>query len=70
MCGIAGAVNFGNLAGVIDRQVLVEMTETLAQRGPDAQGMYVGDNVMLGHRRLSIIDLVTGDQPIGHKHGE
>ena len=40
------------------------MTTAVAHRGPDADGFYVGPGIGLGHRRLSIIDLSTGDQPL------
>jgi asparagine synthase (glutamine-hydrolysing) len=39
------------------------MTDSIAHRGPDGSGQYVGEGVVLGHRRLAIIDLATGDQP-------
>ncbi len=45
------------------------MTTALAHRGPDADGFYFGDTVGLGHRRLSIIDLSTGDQPLSNEDG-
>jgi asparagine synthase (glutamine-hydrolysing) len=63
MCGIAGKFNFDS-AKPIDRMRLAAMTSVLAHRGPDADGFYVGDGIALGHRRLSIIDLATGDQPM------
>jgi asparagine synthase (glutamine-hydrolysing) len=62
MCGIAGLINnFNdpNLRTTIDR-----MTESLAHRGPDGVGIFIDKNVALGHRRLSIIDLASGDQPM------
>ena len=40
------------------------MCSIMAHRGPDGQGIYFGDRVTLGHRRLSIIDLNSGKQPI------
>jgi len=40
------------------------MCQTLVHRGPDDQGIYTDSNISLGHRRLSIIDLKTGHQPI------
>ena len=46
------------------------MTEALAHRGPDGSGYYRDDRVALGQRRLSIIDLATGDQPIGNETGD
>jgi len=63
MCGIAGKVNF-DPERPIDRERLAAMTTVLAHRGPDADGFYVGDGIGLGQRRLSIIDLSTGDQPM------
>jgi asparagine synthase (glutamine-hydrolysing) len=63
MCGIAGKFNFDPRRG-IDRERLSAMTSVIAHRGPDADGFYVGDGIGLGHRRLSIIDLSTGDQPL------
>lgn len=58
MCGIAG------FAGDGDEQSLKKMAETLRHRGPDDDGFYFEDGVGLGFRRLSIIDLSTGGQPI------
>lgn len=62
MCGITGILHYSDRT--VDRDVLSLMTGTLVHRGPDAQGLYVSDNIGLGHRRLSIIDLQTGDQPL------
>ena len=45
------------------------MTTVIAHRGPDADGFYVGRGIGLGHRRLSIIDLSTGDQPLANEDG-
>ncbi len=66
MCGIAGRFNF-NASHAVDRGQLRAMTTAIAHRGPDADGFYVGAGVGLGHRRLSIIDLATGDQPIANE---
>ncbi|HVM61580.1 MAG TPA: asparagine synthase (glutamine-hydrolyzing) [Verrucomicrobiae bacterium] len=66
MCGIAGKLNYRGGAGV-DADLLQRMTRTLSHRGPDADGYYVQENVGLGHRRLSIIDLSTGDQPLANE---
>jgi asparagine synthase (glutamine-hydrolysing) len=63
MCGIAGRLNF-DPAQPIDRDRLTAMTAAVAHRGPDADGFYVGEGIGLGHRRLSIIDLTSGDQPV------
>jgi asparagine synthase (glutamine-hydrolysing) len=63
MCGIAGKFNFDRTRPV-DRHLLTAMTSVVAHRGPDADGFFVGAGIGLGHRRLSIIDLSTGDQPL------
>lgn len=63
MCGICGIVNFDESAPV-DRAVIERMTESIAHRGPDDAGYFVQGQVGLGHRRLSIIDLSGGGQPI------
>ena len=55
VCGIAGIFGLEDLQDAPDR--VKKMTDRLAYRGPDAEGQYVGKNVVLGHRRLSIIDL-------------
>ncbi len=59
MCGIAGGCG-----AQIDRAMLKRMCDTIAYRGPDDEGYYLRDGVALGVRRLSIIDLETGGQPI------
>ncbi|MGD0123925.1 MAG: asparagine synthase (glutamine-hydrolyzing) [Terriglobia bacterium] len=63
MCGICGQYNFGNLEPV-DRQTLVAMTQTLRHRGPDDEGYYLAGPLGFGFRRLSIIDLGGGHQPM------
>jgi asparagine synthase (glutamine-hydrolysing) len=63
MCGIAGFV-FTDPRHPVDRELLDRMTGVLRHRGPDTDGSHFGPGVGLGHRRLSIIDLATGDQPI------
>src|SRR5512139_973421 len=68
MCGIAGLFTF-DPAVPVDRSVLESMTDVLAHRGPDGRGFYVAPGVGLGHRRLSIIDLATGDQPLANEDG-
>lgn len=64
MCGIAGFINFGGHDQAEARARLKRMTDTLVHRGPDDEGFYVDDKVALGHRRLSIIDLASGHQPM------
>ena len=53
----------------VDRGSWSAMTDAVAHRGPDADGYYLDGAIGLGHRRLSIIDLATGDQPIGNEDG-
>jgi asparagine synthase (glutamine-hydrolysing) len=62
MCGIAGIVEVGGRA--VDRDLLTAMTTVQAHRGPDGDGFVCRDGVGFGHRRLAIIDLVSGDQPM------
>jgi asparagine synthase (glutamine-hydrolysing) len=68
MCGIAGIHGF-DTAAPIDPHVLAAMTEALAHRGPDDHGYHMGPGIGLGFRRLSIIDLETGNQPIWSRDG-
>ncbi len=68
MCGICGIVNF-NTAEAVDRGLVEGMANAIAHRGPDDQGFYFGGPVGLGHRRLSIIDLGGGKQPIYNEDG-
>jgi len=63
MCGIAGYVDLRN-EGRIDKDVLVKMAGTLVHRGPDSSGLFAEQDVGLSFRRLAIIDLAGGDQPI------
>lgn len=63
MCGINGIISKEK-----DKDKLIkEMNKKIVHRGPDAEGIYVDDNVALGQRRLSIIDLEGGNQPIYNK---
>jgi asparagine synthase (glutamine-hydrolysing) len=68
MCGIAGRFNYDPLRPVA-RDVLEAMTDAVAHRGPDAAGYHLAPGIGLGHRRLSIIDLSTGDQPLANENG-
>ncbi|MFZ2088484.1 MAG: asparagine synthase (glutamine-hydrolyzing) [Desulfobaccales bacterium] len=68
MCGFCGMLNFDEEAPA-DREVLERMTVTLQHRGPDDVGHYLAGPVGLGHRRLSIIDLATGRQPLSNEDG-
>jgi asparagine synthase (glutamine-hydrolysing) len=66
MCGICGIVGI-NTSRTIDRDALLRMTQVMKHRGPDDQGTYDDGQVGLGSRRLSIIDLVGGRQPIANE---
>jgi asparagine synthase (glutamine-hydrolysing) len=63
MCGIAGYMYFDKERQT-DHICLKRMTDTLIHRGPEAEGFYIKNNIALGHRRLTIIDLKTGNQPM------
>src|SRR3954451_13521592 len=67
MCGICG---IASARGTVDPGRLAAMSATLVHRGPDSDGMYVDGPIGLAARRLAIIDLTTGDQPITREeHG-
>src|SRR6185503_8979198 len=63
MCGIVGYIDMRGERRV-EEPILREMTDTLIHRGPDSSGFFMDENIGLGFRRLSIIDLQTGDQPL------
>ena len=65
MCGIAGFAEKNNA----DKETLEKMMDAIIHRGPDGSGEYVDDTVALGHRRLSIIDLEGGKQPMENEDG-
>jgi len=68
MCGIAGMVDLRG-SRTPDRDLLERMTDTIAHRGPDGSGLHVEPGVGLGHRRLAIIDLEGGRQPLANEDG-
>lgn len=59
MCGICGIIRKGD-----NKDIIKKMNDRIMHRGPDGEGYYNDGDVAFGHRRLSIIDLSTGDQPI------
>ena len=63
MCGISGLANWG------DAEILARMTHVQAHRGPDDSGVYRDDHACLGFRRLAIVDLVGGHQPLANEDG-
>src|SRR5688500_16446081 len=62
MCGIAGVINFGGQP--VDESRLRVMRDTLRHRGPDGEGLWSEGPVGLAHRRLSIVDVAGGAQPM------
>jgi asparagine synthase (glutamine-hydrolysing) len=64
MCGIAGFVDFSGHRRDEARARVQAMTDVIAHRGPDGAGFYVDDFAALGHRRLAIIDVACGQQPM------
>src|SRR5439155_1385166 len=66
MCGICG---IAMARGAVDSDQLAAMSATLVHRGPDSDGAFVDASVGLAARRLAIIDLATGDQPIVNENG-
>jgi asparagine synthase (glutamine-hydrolysing) len=66
MCGIAGVFEYGLTAGGVSEDILLSMQATLRHRGPDGDGIYLSTDRRLGlaHRRLAIIDIEAGAQPM------
>lgn len=69
MCGISGYLHF-DIERKASKDSIKEMTDLLSHRGPDGEGFHVSKNIALGHRRLSIIDLHTGEQPMYSEDGK
>ena len=65
MCGICGVIRFDGAA--VEREEISRMKELLTHRGPDSKGVYLEGPVGLGHRRLSIIDVAHGHQPMSNE---
>lgn len=68
MCGITGKIFFSKERN-IDEGELKRMADVIQHRGPDDEGFYINKNIGLGFRRLSIIDLHTGHQPLSNENG-
>ena len=68
MCGIAGMLKFGG-QGWVEPGVIRRMCNIMAHRGPDDDGIYTAGPIGLGMRRLSIVDLSTGHQPLSNEDG-
>jgi len=67
MCGICGILKYRS--GNVDKAAVIKSSNSMTHRGPDASGFYLGDSIGFGHRRLSIIDLDKGNQPMSNKEG-
>ncbi|WP_157271637.1 asparagine synthase (glutamine-hydrolyzing) [Azohydromonas aeria] len=65
MCGISGI--YDRSGKPVPQDMLARMTAAIGHRGPDGEGQFLNGNVALGHRRLSIIDLEGGTQPMGNE---
>src|SRR5438270_6508319 len=69
MCGIVGIAVKGRSDRVVSYAMLERMRDTLVHRGPDDFGVYVSNSAGLGHRRLSIVDVASGHQPMTNESG-
>lgn len=68
MCGICGKINH-DLNKSVESSIISDMMKSILHRGPDDEGTYIKKNIGLGFRRLSIIDLNTGHQPMQNEDG-
>src|SRR5262245_15677368 len=68
MCGIAGFVSSAGLGPDAHERAL-RMRDVITHRGPDEAGLYLDARAALAHRRLSIVDLKTGQQPLANEDG-
>jgi asparagine synthase (glutamine-hydrolysing) len=68
MCGICGIVNFNKTQKVHEREIR-SMMDAMDHRGPDQEGLFIDEFAGIGHRRLSIIDLSSGRQPVSNEDG-
>jgi asparagine synthase (glutamine-hydrolysing) len=69
MCGINGIALSSRSTRSLDSELLVRMRDCLMHRGPDNSGVFLDANVGLGHRRLSIVDVAAGHQPMTNENG-
>lgn len=69
MCGITGWFEWGKDL-TSERYALEKMTQTLADRGPDAEGYWIQQHVAFGHRRLCVVDPAGGQQPMHKQYGD
>jgi len=69
MCGISGIALSSHRPGDVDQAMLLRMRDVLRHRGPDDAGIFIEGPIGLAHRRLSIVDLATGHQPMSNEDG-
>src|SRR5689334_25107971 len=69
MCGINGIAFSSRSRRRVDAAALKAMRDVITHRGPDDEGIYIDENVGLGHRRLSIVDVAAGHQPMTNEDG-
>lgn len=67
MCGICGILSHTPIQ--LEKEMIKKMCDKIYHRGPDSEGYFIGGNIALGMRRLKIIDLESGDQPIFNEDG-
>src|SRR6185437_16902664 len=69
MCGINGIALSRRSRRQMDREMVLRMRDLMTHRGPDEAGIFVDSRVALGHRRLSIVDVAAGHQPMTNEDG-
>ena len=69
MCGIAGIAFSSKSRRSANESVLRRMCDVISHRGPDDEGLFIDGSVGLGHRRLSIVDVAAGHQPMTNEDG-
>ena len=68
MCGICGKISLGRTRKIDEREIR-SMMDAMHHRVPDQEGLFIDEFAGIGHRRLSIIDLSSGQQPISNEDG-
>src|ERR687885_465625 len=69
MCGINGIALSSRASASLDARLVEEMRDVIWHRGPDASGLFLNGRIGLGHRRLSIVDVASGHQPMTNEDG-
>jgi asparagine synthase (glutamine-hydrolysing) len=69
MCGINGIALSSRSSRTISRELVEQMRDIITHRGPDDEGIFIDGNIGLGHRRLSIVDVAAGHQPMTNEDG-